>query len=352
MSRLTSTVAVLVALLVAACAAPDDLGQAPEPDAPDDAGQEDLEEEDAGQGDAGPDDPAVLRLYTSVTEETVEAVTAAFEERQPDVELEVFRAPTGELNARVAAERREGEIQADIFWLTDPLSMQPFAEEGLLRSWTPDAVDSLPAVFSTDTFWGTRLLNLVIVAHSDLDDPPTAWSDLADPDHVDDVGFPDPGFAGSAFGALGYFALEDEFGFDFYEALVANGLTQVDAPGEVVAGVAEGRFDAGMTLDQAARNAVEAGSPIELIWPEPGAIVVDSPIAVLDHTAAPQHAEAFVEFVLSVEAQEHIAATGWQPVHPDATWPHEDGPTVAPDWEASFERHDELLEEYRALIGG
>ena len=66
-------------------------------------------------GDGG---TASLRIYTSVTQGTVDAVVAGFEEGNPGIEVEVFRAPTGELTARIAAEMREGGLQADLLWLT------------------------------------------------------------------------------------------------------------------------------------------------------------------------------------------------------------------------------------------
>jgi iron(III) transport system substrate-binding protein len=306
------------------------------------------EEADPAAQDAERD---VVRVYTSVTQESVDAVIEGFEAGH-DAAVEVFRAPTGELNARIAAERREGRVQADVFWLSDPLSMQQFDAEGLLRHWTPANLGVVPPEVRSERFFGTRLLNIVVVVRDDLEPTPASWWDLADETYADAVAMPDPGFAGTAFGVLGYFALDDDFGFAFYEALADNGVVQVNAPGEVVAGVAEGRFEAGMTIDALAREAIADGSPVELVWPEPGAIVVYSPIAVLETSEDPASAEAFVEYVLSLEAQEAMAATGWQPVHPDADWPHEVGPTVYPDWDAAFDRQDALLEEYRAIVGG
>ena len=79
--------------------------------------------------------PDSVRLYTSVTQETVDAVVERYEADHADVEVEVFRAPTGELTARIAAELREGGLQADVLWLTDPLSMQQYGADGLLRTW-------------------------------------------------------------------------------------------------------------------------------------------------------------------------------------------------------------------------
>lgn len=291
-----------------------------------------------------------LRLYTTVTEDTVTEVMAAYNERHPEVDVEVFRAPTGELNARVAGERREGGLRADVLWLTDPLSMEAFDAEGLLAPYAPAGVDAVPAAYRTETSVGTRLLNLVIVAHPDVLPTPRRWDDLTDDVYADAVAFPDPGFAGSAFAALGYFALTDG-DLGFFEGLKANGAVQVQAPGEVVTGVAEGRFDAGITLDQAARTAIEKGSPLELVVPEEGAIAVYSPIAVVEGGKGQDLAESFVDFSITPEAQEAIASTGWQPIRSDVAWPHP-MEQVSPDWSAIAARQDELLAEYRSIFDG
>jgi iron(III) transport system substrate-binding protein len=298
-----------------------------------------------------PGSDGVITLYTSVTQDTVDAVVEAFTRDQPDVGVEVFRAPTGELNARIAAEQREGGIQADVMWLTDPLSMQQYDADGLLGSFTPAEVNEIPAEFRSDRFWGTRLLSMVVVQQAGLTPAVNGWGDLADPAFAV-VAIPDPGFAGSALGAMAYLAMADGFGFDFYERLAANGGVQVNSPGDVVTGVAEGQFSAGMTLAFSARAAIAKGSPIEIVWPEPGAIVMYSPIAILASTDDPTTAGAFVDFVLTRAGQEAIAATGWQPVREDVAWNVAGGPIVTPSWPDVFDRQDELLAGYREIFGG
>ena len=44
-----------------------------------------------------------LTLYTSVTQNTVTAVLNGFDKLHPGVKVSVFRATTGQLNARIAA---------------------------------------------------------------------------------------------------------------------------------------------------------------------------------------------------------------------------------------------------------
>jgi iron(III) transport system substrate-binding protein len=290
----------------------------------------------------------VLRIYTSVTHDTVDAVVVGFKATNPDVTVEVFRAPTAELAARIAAELRDDALMADILWLTDPLSIQQYEIDGLLREWDPENIEAVPQEFRTGSFFGTRVLNMVIIADGSLLEMPRDWRDLTSIEG--DVAIPDPGFAGSAFAALGFFALSPDYGMDFYRDLKDSGAVQVRSPGDVVNGVAEGLYVAGVTLDRAARDAADSGSPVSLIWPASGAISLYSPIAVIDQNGT-RTAEAFVEFVLSEEAQSAIAGTGWEPIREDVDWPHT-GASQIIDWSLAFDRQEELLAYYREIFEG
>jgi iron(III) transport system substrate-binding protein len=302
---------------------------------------------------AGPAPATTLRLYTSVTQDTVDAVLGAFAVRHPDIAVELLRAPTGELDARMAAELRTGGITADVLWGTDPLSVQAYAQRGLLAAWTPAGAEEIPAQYRTATFWGTRILNMVIVHRRDAQPAPTDWADLLEPAYAGAVAIPDPGFAGSAFAALGYFAASDAYGLDYYRRLHDNGATQLQAIPEVLTAVAEGRFAAGMTLDKTVRDAIALGSPVEIAWPKSGAIAIYSPITVFAAAHNRAAAETFVEFTLSQAGQAAIAGTGWQPIRADVEdGPPIDGAQVAPDWSDLFDRQEELLEQYREIFGG
>ena len=296
------------------------------------------------------DDPGTLWIYTSVTQGTVDSVVEGFTEANPGTRVEVFRAPTGELAARLAAERREGGIRADVLWLTDPLSMQQYDGDGLLLEWEPAGAASLPDEYVSNSFWGTRILTMLMIAGADVE-APRSWNDLLQERFAGAVAFPDPGFAGSSFAVLGFFAVTDGYGLDFYRRLAENDAVQVSAPGEVVTGVAEGRFAAGITLEFSARNALEAGSPIQVIWPDEGAIALYSPIAVTEAADDRAEAQTFVEYVLTAEAQGRIAATGWQPISDEVPWELE-GHQMTVDWRVLFDRQQELLDDYHAIFGG
>jgi iron(III) transport system substrate-binding protein len=309
-----------------------------------------------GCGSSAPAASATVQLtmYTSVTQNTVTAVLAGFAKRYPDVKVGVFRATTGQLNARIAADEHSGGLRADLIWGTDPLSMESYAGEHLLASWPLPGLSGVPAQDKAPYFWGTRELYLVIVAHKGLSPLPSSWGELTSAKYRGQVALPDPAAAGSAFAALGYFDAAPAFGMGYYRALKANGATQVSTIPEVVTDVAEGRYQLGITLDDEVRTAVAQGSPVVLDWPADGAIGLYSPIAETTTGRARNAAVSdLLRYVLSAGGQAAIAKTGWQPVLPGVPGPpRPPGATeVYPDWTALFGRQQQILRQYQAIFG-
>ena len=68
----------------------------------------------------------VLTLYTSEPEEKVDEINRAFQEENPDVEVQVYRAGTGDLKARIEAERTSGKVEADLIWAADAPTFEGF----------------------------------------------------------------------------------------------------------------------------------------------------------------------------------------------------------------------------------
>jgi iron(III) transport system substrate-binding protein len=140
---------------------------------------------------------------------------------------------------------------------------------------------------------------------------------------------------------------------DFFRRLKANGAVQVSTVPEVVTSVAQGRFQAGITLDSEVRTAVGQGSPVSLVWPDDGAIALYSPIAQTATTKQSATVREWLKYVLSADGQRRIAQTGWQPVIPGIAGPSQPpgARQVSPDWSALFGKQKELLQQYQAIFG-
>ncbi len=294
-----------------------------------------------------------VTLYTCATDSVEQAVIKAYQSEHSGTKVDVFRAPTGQLNARVAADARSGGIKADVIWACDPLTMHQYDKQGLLQKWSPTGADAIPAQYRTDRFVGVDLLYLVAVVHKGAS-PPAAWADLAKPVYRKAVALPSPTFAASALGMLGYFASAPGYGTDYYARLKSNGAKQLDSPDNVLTGVAQGTYRAGFALANAAYAAQKKGSPVEVIWPKPGAIAIYAPIGITTKKDVSPQAADFASYVASRAGQTVMAKAGAYASLPGLPGPPipPGSPIVSPDWPSLFGDSTTLLSRYTKVFGG
>jgi iron(III) transport system substrate-binding protein len=300
-------------------------------------------------GSGAPEDQSIT-LYTCVNDTTIQPILEAFEAAQPGHEVKLFRAPTGELNARVASDVRSGGLKADVIWACDPLTMRGYLDQQLVGGWRPEEAAGIPTQFRTADYVGAAVLYLVAVHSKSVS--PKAWSDLTGAAYAP-VAVPDPGVAASALGALGYFSQAKGYGLDFYRKLEQQGAKQVSTPDNVTTGVAQGQYRAGLTIANSAYLAQSKGSPIEVTWPEPGAVAIYGPVAVARHSADSARARDFVSYVVSADGQQVLADAGSYPTRPGIGGPTipAGAPVVYPDWELIAGTKEKLLKDYQTIFG-
>lgn len=298
------------------------------------------------------DEPKAMTLYTCTSANVEQAVVRAFEGRHPGSKVTVFRAPTGQLDARVAGDLRSGGLRADVIWACDPLTMHGFDTQGLLAAWSPKDASGIPAAYRTAHFTGVDVLYMVVVVHHGTP-APKAWSDLATPRYRNAVAMPSPSFAASALGTLGYFASAPGYGIDFFRRLKANGATQVDSPDDVLTGVEQGRYRAGITLANAAYLGQKKGSPIDVVWPAPGGVAIYAPIGITTRKHRSPLASQFASFAASRAGQKIMAGEGtYVPIRGLGGPPVPAGSRIAePDWPKLFGTYKSVLTSYTAVFG-
>jgi iron(III) transport system substrate-binding protein len=303
--------------------------------------------------EAAQPEPEPIMLYTCLSDESIQPVIDAFEKSGSGGQVDLFRAPTGELNARVASDTRSGGLRADVVWGCDPLTVQAWVDQDLVGGWIPREADSIPEKLRTDDYVGGHVLYMVAVHRTDVP-APAAWSDLTSPDYMGAVAVPDPSVAASALGALGWFAAEPDYGLDFYRELRSSGAVQVGTPDDVTTGVAQGIYSAGMTTANSAYAAKADGSPVDVVWPEPGAVAIYGPLALATHSADSEPAKDFITFVVGEEGQRVLGESGAYPTRPGVPGPTipAGAPTVSPDWTAIATDRDAVLGEYQQVFGG
>jgi iron(III) transport system substrate-binding protein len=301
---------------------------------------------------SGSGSSTAMTLYTSTSANVEQAVVTAFEKANPGTKVSVFRAATGPLNARVAADQRSGGIKADVIWASDPLTMHGYDTQKLLAKWSPPNATAIPAAYRTADFTGVDVLYIVLVVHAGTA-APASYADLTGPAFKGEVVLPSPSFAASALGMLGYFAAAPGYGISYYQQLKNAGAKQVESPTDTLTGVEQGSYQVGFTLANAAYADQKKGSPIDVVWPKPGGIAIYAPIGITTKKARSQLAKKFADFVASAAGQQILAAQDTYPAIPGIAGPPipRGSTTTSPDWSSLFANYKSVLASYTAIFG-
>jgi iron(III) transport system substrate-binding protein len=304
-----------------------------------------------GSGDGGASS-STITLYTCVNDTTIQPIISRFESEHSGAKVKLFRAPTGDLNARIAGDVRSGGLKADVIWACDPLTMHDYVGQDLVGGWTPKNASAIPAQFRTIDYVGVAVLYVVAVYHRGVP-APAAWSDLTGSTYHS-IAVPDPSVAASALGAVGYFNQAPGYGLGFYSTLKQHGAKQVSTPDDVVTGVAQGTYQAGITIANSAYLAKDAGSPIGVAWPKPGAVAIYGPIALAKHSSDSATAKDFINYVAGKAGQQVLGKAGSYPTLPGVQGPElpAGSPVVYPDWTRITADKDALLRKYQQIFGG
>ncbi|MGH2533553.1 MAG: ABC transporter substrate-binding protein [Thermomicrobiales bacterium] len=269
-------------------------------------------------GAAAVDASGEVTLYTSVPQELIDGVKEVFEQTYPDVTLNVYRAGTGEVLARIQAETEAGATDtADVLWVADFTAAANLKEQDLLQAYESPEGEAIPENLKDPEgfFYGSRLINVVPIYNTNnVPEAPTTWNAFLDPAHEGRIAIPSVTASGAAFYAVGTMVNHPDFGWEFFEAMRDNGGIQVANNGDAVSRVASGELDMAFGLDYMVRAQAEDGAPIAYAEPEEGIIMVASPVALMAGAQNPDAAKVFIEWVLSEAGQRHMAETGVVPV--------------------------------------
>ncbi|WP_420838542.1 ABC transporter substrate-binding protein [Corynebacterium hadale] len=260
-----------------------------------------------------------ITVYTSEPEEKVDEINQAFEKANPDVNVEVYRAGTGDLTARLEAEKTAGSIEADIFWAADAPTFETYKEAGDLAELKDvDTSKVIEEAQDADNMYvGTRIIPTVIAYNTgvyDQGNAPASWQALTDPEYQGKIVMPDPSVSGAAAYNATVWKGNEELGDEWITKLGANQPMIAKSNGPTSQEIAGGGHPVGVVVDYLVRDLADAGSPIATSYPEEGAPFITEPIAVFKDSDAQDAAQRYINFVLSEEGQKLAVEQNYLPV--------------------------------------
>ena len=282
---------------------------------------------------------------------------AAGFEAQTGVKVEQFQGTTGEILARLEAEA--ANPIADVVILAswaDGLSMK--AKDQLL-SYAPAGSDKVHEGWkdADSTVFGTSASAVGVIYNTTIFPTLSAdWNELAGAEYKDQLVFPDPTKSGSAKDFLsGYINNKGETdGWKIWEDLAANGMTVPGANAAALEAVTTGEkgiLIAGVDYNGYSSNA--KGEPIDIYYPAGGTVINPRPAMILKTSPNLDNAKAFMDYLLSDEAQELVAAAYLLPGRSDILCDNRsnvaDIPLLSCDWDWMMDNSGDIASKLNTL---
>ena len=309
---------------------------------------------------------AKITVYISGPEGMINKLEAAFEEQHGDV-LDMNIMGCGQLRTKVWTESQAGTIEADVIWGSDPLLYNLLDENDFLQPLVlNDAEMILEEYQVTDRNYA--LVNeryIVILYNSEMIDEadlPTSFADLADPMYMDLIAKADASQSSTAFAiATAFYEMAGNTD-DYFQALKDNNVILMKSNGSVATGVMEGQFTLGIAPYDPIVRLNNKGKkqgfevPMSAVWPSDGAVAIQRPVAIPvseTRTEAEQAtAEAFVNFLLSKQAQNMTVQNGFVSVRSDVENVHRpvDAAIFDVDWDMGIANEEMIKDAYQNIF--
>lgn len=252
-----------------------------------------------------------ITAYTSLEEDDARIYLESFEAAHPDIKVDLLRLSTGDLGARMLAEK--DNPRHDVIWgwavtqMVDPRILEmiePYEPEGLDKV-KDKFKDSEGRWFATTGYFAAFCVNKPRLEDKGLP-MPSSWEDLLDPVYKGELVMPNPASSGTGYlqiASLLQMKGEEE-GWKFLEALDKNMAQYIKSGSKPCKVAAAGEYAIGASFAFTGIKQIMAGYPIELVIPSEGAgneLEVSALMKTSDNKA---DAKAFLDWLLTAEAAE------------------------------------------------
>lgn len=349
-------IAVLM-LFVSACSSSSSGGEKPE------------KENDDGKKEETVEPSGNLVIYTARDQTIVDKVVDMFNEKYPDVQVDVLTMGAQQVLERVRGEK--ANPQADFWWGGTQSAFMTAANEDLLEPFKPSFDASiLPEHKDSKGLWyGEMLLPEVIMYNSDMlkkDEAPQDWDDLLDSKWKDQIiirGVLASGTMRTIYSAMIHEQGADnpEAGYEWLKKLDANTKEYAQDPTNLYLKLARQEGSISLwNLQDILIQKNQHNQPFDFVYPESGAPILVDAVGLVKKAKNLENAKLFYEFLFDPETRTTLAEDLYQiPTRTDIDkssmpdWYQElDLKALDLDWEVMAEKEAEWMQQWDENIKG
>ena len=224
-----------------------------------------------------------LVIYCSHPLDLMNTILDDFKAKNPDINVEVVTAGTGELLKRVEAEK-----------------MNPLGD--VLWGGTLNSVKSKTDLFEIPSI---LMVNTNLAGNIKIE----GYEDLLNPALKGKIAAADPSASSSAFEHLVnmLYAMgkgDPEKGWDYVQKLCANlDGKLLSGSSAVYKGVADGEYAVGLTYEEPGISYMSSGSPVKVVYMKEGVISKPDGVYIIKGGKNLENAKKFIDYCVSLDAQ-------------------------------------------------
>lgn len=310
-----------------------------------------------------------ITAYTALEEDDVKVYLEAFAKEVPGVKVNVLRLSTGDLIARILAEK--ANPRHDVIWgvavtnMVDPRILE------MSEPYRPKGIDEVKTIFkdpqqrwfATTGYFAGFCVNTEVLKKKNLP-MPASWQDLLNPVYKGEVVMPNAASSGTGYLQIASILQMkgEEEGWKFLKALDKNIAQYIKSGSRPCRMAAGGEFAIGASFAFSAVKQIQQGYPIKLVIPSEGAGYEIEVSALMKTSKNKEDVKRFLDWLLTptaaklygeraelstvpgVKAPEAVLATGL-PADPttvlykmDFDWSAKNRDRVVTRWKKEIER--------------
>lgn len=250
-----------------------------------------------------------ITVYTALEEDDVRVYLAEFAKAKPNIKVNLLRLSTGDLIARVLAER--ANPRQDVIWGTALTQMVDPRILEMADPYRPAGIDSVKTQFkdpqnrwfATTGYFAGFCVNTEVLKKNNLP-MPTSWQDLLNPVYKGQIVMPNAASSGTGYLQIVSILqmMGEEKGWQYLKALDKNMAHYIKSGSRPCKMAATGEYAIGLSFAFSGVKQIMEGYPIKLVIPSEGAGYEIEVSMLMKSSKNKEDSKQFLDWLLTLDA--------------------------------------------------
>lgn len=255
-----------------------------------------------------------LTVYSSLEDDEIAGLLKVAKQDLPDIKVNVLRLSTGDLAARILAEK--DAPKHDLIWGWALTNMSNPKITAMIEPYKAKGVDQISDKFkSKDNLWfaPTGYMAAFCVNTDRLKKKglpmPTSWDDLLNPVYKGELIMPNPNSSGTGYLQIASILQDrgDEKGWDYLKKLDPNMGQYIKSGSKPCKLTRAGEYSIGASFAFIAIKSIKKGYPLKMVIPKEGSGFELEANALMKSSKNKADAKTFLDWTLSTAAGEEYS---------------------------------------------